>query len=283
MLNFDGRWRFQSPGTISPDVIEAVIVTIIGKIGTHARRQEVLETFKRRFAQASGKTASNSSSESWAETDLRQYMTEAAENAPLFIEALYDGLIDMGHRHAIVPPWTYVNTVLAASGYVIDPPNLIMSNLPVPISVPAHIPSLDAQANERIQRSLSDSETFLNAGSYRAAVQEILWLLETISTAFQGVKYPEGDIAGKYFNKIIDDLRRFNRGRTLSQVIDWVEKMYGYLSSPGGGGIRHGALLNQNVEITESEARLYCDLTRSYISFLLHEHSRLASRPKDNL
>ena len=128
-----------------------------------------------------------------------------------------------------------------------------------------YLPSLDTQANERIQRSLSESETFLITGSYRAAVQEILWLLETISTAFQGAEYPDGNITGKYFNKIIGDLRRFNRDRTLSRVVDWMENMHGYLSSPGGGGIRHGALLNENVEITEIEARLYCDLTRSYI------------------
>jgi hypothetical protein len=275
MLNFDGQWRFQSPGTIAADVQEDILVKVIGRVATNARRQDVLETFKRRFAQAAGKTSSNSSNESWAESDLRQYMRDAAENAALFVEALHDGLVDMGHFHATIPPWTYVNTVLASTGYVIDPPNLIMGSVPVPIAVPANVPSLDTQANELIQRSLSASETFLNTGSYRAGVQEILWLLETISTAFQGVEYPEGNITGKYFNKIIGDLRRFNRDRTLSRVVDWMENMHGYLSSPGGGGIRHGALLNENVEITESEARLYCDLTRSYISFLLHEHSRL--------
>lgn len=277
MLNFDGQWRFQSPGTIASDVQEDILAKVVGRIATIARRQDVLETFKRRFAQAAGKTSSNSSNESWAESDLRQYMRDAAENAALFVEALHDGLIDMGQFHAVIPPWHYVNTALAPSGYMIDPPNLIMSNVPVPISVPANVPSLDTQANELIQRSLSDSETFLNTGSYRAGVQEILWLLETISTAFQGAEYPEGNITGKYFNKIIGDLRRFNRDRTLSKVVDWMERLHGYLSSPGGGGIRHGALLNENVEITESEARLYCDLTRSYISFLLHEYSRLGS------
>jgi hypothetical protein len=275
MLNFDSQWRFQSPGTIGPDVREDILVKVIGRVATSVHRQVVLETFKRRFAQAAGKTSSKSSNEGWAESDLRQYMMDAGENAPLFVEALHDGLIDMSHLDAVVPPWTYVNAALASSGYVIDPPNLIMSSAPVPIAVPANVPSLDAQANELIQRSLSYSETFLNTGSYRAAVQEILWLLETISTAFQGAEYPEGDITGKYFNRIISDLRRFNRDRTLSRVVDWMENLHGYLSSPGGGGIRHGALLIENVEITESEARLYCDLTRSYISFLLHEHSRL--------
>ncbi|MDT4869500.1 hypothetical protein FQZ97_1045320 [compost metagenome] len=110
---------------------------------------------------------------------------------------------------------------------------------------------------------------------YRAAVQEILWLLETVSTTFQGVEYADGSVTGKYFSKIIGDLQRLNQGRTLGHVLHWMTNLYGYLSSPSGGGIRHGAMLNANLELNEGEARLYCDLTRSYIAYLLHEHARL--------
>jgi hypothetical protein len=82
-------------------------------------------------------------------------------------------------------------------------------------------------------------------------------------------------VTGKYFNRIIGDLKRFNRGRVLSEVISWMEKVHGYLSSPSGGGVRHGAVLSDSYELTEGEARLFCDLTRSYLSYLLHEHQRL--------
>ncbi|MGJ8749438.1 hypothetical protein [Burkholderia pseudomallei] len=150
-----------------------------------------------------------------------------------------------------VPQWV---------AYAIDPPVLRMGALVTPVAVPTHVSSLDAQANSLIQASLSKSETFLTTGEYRAAVQEILWLLETISTAFQGAQYPDGDVTGKYFSKIIGDLRRLNHGRPLSQVVGWMESVYGYLSSPTGGGIRHGATLNSNLTLTEGEARLYCDL-----------------------
>lgn len=95
MLNFDSRWRFQSLATIIPDVLDDILVKVIGKVATDARRQDILETFKRRFAQAAGKASSNSSNESWAESDLRQFMRGAAENAALFVEALYDGLTDI--------------------------------------------------------------------------------------------------------------------------------------------------------------------------------------------
>jgi hypothetical protein len=100
---------------------------------------------------------------------------------------------------------------------------------------------LDEQAQELIQRSLGDSEKFLLEGRGRAAVQEVLWLLETISTAFRDLDTETGTIQGKYFNKIAADLQKHNRGKTLDQVLGWITALHGYLSSPTGGGVRHGA------------------------------------------
>jgi hypothetical protein len=116
------------------------------------------------------------------------------------------------------------------------------------------------------------------AGSNRLGVQEFVWLLETISTVFQGLETDYGAIRGKYFNKIVGDLRRLERGRTLEQVRTWASTLHGYLSSPSGGGIRHGATLaDATSEIEPNEARLYCNLIRSYILYLLAEHRRLTS------
>ena len=51
--------------------------------------------------------------------------------------------------------------------------------------------------------------------------------------------------------------------------------LHGYLSSPTGGGVRHGVDLNEVRELGISEARLYCNLIRSYLTFLMDEHDRL--------
>ena len=51
--------------------------------------------------------------------------------------------------------------------------------------------------------------------------------------------------------------------------------MHGYLSSPTGGGVRHGTDLGRGVYLDIPEARLFCNLTRSYISFLLAEYENL--------
>jgi hypothetical protein len=280
MLQFDSALRYSSPGEFPSDLLDDVFSVIIARLVSQADPQTVYELFKRRFAQASGRTATRSSNESWAESDLRSYMRYAAHNAPLFVEALHDAMSDLARLHPEIgqPPWVYVNSVLAPSGYAIDPPRLIVDTMASAVSVPQNVPSLDAQANELIQRSLAQSEDLLNSGRSRQAVQEILWLLETISTAFEGSSHGDGTVQGKYFNRIIGDLKKFNRGRMLGQVASWMETLHGYLSAPGGGGVRHGTVLNDAYELSDVEARLICDLARSYISYLLNEHHRLGLR-----
>lgn len=281
MLLFDPIWRFESPGTIGADVASDILQHVINRVVGPCSRKHILETFKRRFAQSVGTTTGTSSSEDWAESDLETFMAQsAAQNAALFAEALYDGLADIESMdvNAAIPPWHYVNKYLAPCGFAIAPPNLITTAELKPIPVPQNVPSLDAKANEKIQRSLSDSEHMLASGKNRAAVQEILWLLETISTAFRGTEFPDGNVTGKYFSKIIGDLRRLNKGKTLDRVSAWLDSIYGYLSAPDGGGIRHGASLSEHEELTLGEARLFCDLSRSFITFLLHEHTRLEGK-----
>jgi hypothetical protein len=277
MLKFNGGWRFDSPGPI-PNGVVWDFSELIGKIAAQGDQQPILEHFKQYFAGAAGTASGWSSSASWAQTDLDNYMRQAAENAPLFIEAFYDacGTVE---KDIAVPDVSVMNRVLAKhkSGYEIQPPDLFgTDNLVTAIAVEEKPTSLDEQAMEIIQQSLSQSEKFLSEGHGRQAVQEVLWLLETVSTAFQGLETDSGTIQGKYFNKIVEDLRRRKQGTTLDQILDWVTKLHGYLSSPTGGGIRHGAHLKAGIATSPGEARLFCNLIRSYISFLLAEHERLS-------
>ena len=118
----------------------------------------------------------------------------------------------------------------------------------------------------------------LSAGRGREAVQETLWLLETVATAFRGAETATGTVEGKYFNDIVKQLRRLHPASTLDLVLRWATEVHGYLSSPTGGGVRHGLDLNAGVELSLSEARLFCNLIRSYLSFLLVEHERITKR-----
>jgi hypothetical protein len=206
-------------------------------------------------------------------------MQAAAENAPLFIQAFYDTCEQLKAAGTPVPDVAFINRTLAkgTAGYEIQPPNLIAVAGDRGIIEPVQqVLSLDQQAQNVIQASLATSEQFLQQGKNRPAVQEVLWLLETLSTAFQGIDTAAGTVQGKYFNKIIADLHARHAGKTLALVLEWCTSLHGYLSSPTGGGIRHGTyILRPDLNIQDHEARLFCNLVRSYIFFLIDEHARL--------
>lgn len=279
MLNFDGQWRFEAPSAI-PLAVRSKFAEFIGRIASQGERWEILEHFKYYFAGTAGLTSHRSSSESWADSDLDSYMERASDNAPLFIEAFYDACeaVRVEHPHFVVPDVEMMNRTLRQNdaGYEIRWPNLIFLGVTDErVAVPERQASFDEQAQELIQRSLKESDRLLSEGRNRPAVSEILWLLETVTTAFRGLDVGTGTVQGKYFNKIAGELRKHHKGQILEQVLEWVTRLHGYLSSPTGGGVRHGTDIRDAMDMQQGEAQLYCNLIRSYINFLMTEHARI--------
>lgn len=279
MLEFEASWRFDSPGEIP----EGAVRDLFGFATTAAastNRVRALEIFKKYFAQVAGTPYSPSSSTSWAENDLQGLMFDAAKNAPLFIQAFHAACIGVRDIGAIVPDTSALNRVLGqhGTGFRLHPPRIVRSNAGEATPLPIPAPSVSEQARTVIQRSLNESERLLNAGRHRQAVQEVLWLLETVTTAFKDTATPSGSVEGKYFVKIVRDLRRLHRGDVLDQVLGWVTRLYGYLSSPTGGGVRHGRDIADPSDLEAHEARLFCDLIRAYVGFLLSAHERYGGR-----
>lgn len=161
-------------------------------------------------------------------------------------------------------------------GYEIRPPELVAVGIHQPIAVPERYQSLDEQAQDIVQQSLLQSEKLLAEGHPRQAVQEILWLMESVVTAFKGLSAGNSTIEEKYFNKIAKELQNKKKGQTIEQVLSWLTTLHGYLSSPTGGGIRHGVDLKSGITINADEGRLYCNLIRSYVTFLMAEHYRMS-------
>ena len=285
MLNFLGAWRFRPPAGYEP-IPNDLVYEIFDLIKRTARQdgeyQRTLERFKTFFARVSDAFESRSSSAGWAETDLLGLMHDATANPPLFIEAFYDGWEASGNQGLDIPDTDVMNDALAKHGvpFRIEPPDLKpvgANNDAVVISVPESPPTLAEKAVVLLQRSLERSETLWAQGHDREAVQEILFLLESVATAFRRMDTEAGEIGGTYFNQIVRDLCQGDARPALEQVLKWLTTMHGYLSAPAGGGVRHGLDLNRGVEISHSEARLYCNLTRSYLGFLLAEYERLAA------
>ena len=280
-LRFPGSWRFTPPADgnfvnkAMPPQAVGEFSTLIDRIPAPKGRWGMIEHFKQRFG-----GGSSSSSESWAQTDLMRLMDSAAENAPLFIEFFYDACESLRERADgwFVPDASFINAILSRHnvGYEIQPPDLVARELGGPtIAVQVSVPGVAERAKGVIEGSLSRSDQLLAEGRPREAVQEVIWLLETVATAFKGVDTQSGKVEGKYFNQIVRDLRSKRSGTTLERVLDWITAMHGYLSSPTGGGVRHGTDLDRGVDLDPGEARLFCNLTRSYISFLLVEYEGL--------
>lgn len=274
--------RFPRQPEPLPDTFVAEARELLLKISYQGERQPILEQFKGHFCRAIGRIHHWSSSTDFAEYDLNERMQDAKKHAPLFLEALYDCIETLrteGRYH--VPDIGYINDVCRSHGvpYVIEPPNLIRIVPGQPAVVrPTPPPTLTENAANVLNASMNRAEELLAEGRSREAVQEILWMLESLVTTFRGATLPTGEIRGGYFNQIAKELRAGASGTTLDRVVDWVVQLHGYLSSPTGGGVRHGLDLHSGTPISLAEARLFVNLVLSYVSFLLAEHARLTAR-----
>ena len=288
VLKFPSRWRFEAPTSTNENAEEipgdAVqdFMRLIRKTATQGDLQDYLEHFKGYFCTANGTTHYTSSNASWAETDLESSMRAAAANPPLFLEAFFDASEAIRRRPGdlFAPDAELINGICRDHDipYEILGATLVLRGPPAAaIAVPEVPPTLAERAQNILQTSLQRAGDLLAQGMGREAVQETLWLLETIATAFRGADTGTGTVEGKYFNDIVKELRQLHPGTTLERVLKWTAETHGYLSSPTGGGVRHGLDLNTGVELSLNEARLFCNLVRSYLSFLLSEHERLSA------
>lgn len=147
----------------------------------------------------------------------------------MFIEAFYDSCQSLPPDFR--PSIEQINRVFQKSGWVIQPPYLISrtpTSEPIRVHEDAAV-TLDGRTQELIQNSLSESERLLadaknngRANANRQAVQELLWLLETVSRAFRGTDAGGESVQGEYFNKIVKDLRRNKKGERIEQVLGWM-------------------------------------------------------------
>ena len=138
---------------------------MIDRICGQGHQKTILEHFKSHFAKAAAVSYYPSSNESWASSDLDTVMSEAAVNAPLFIEAFYDACEAIKSRYPEMemPGARRINRILSDedTGFQIDPPNLITTREYVPIAVPAQAPSLDAQAVEEVIETGREWDVFI--------------------------------------------------------------------------------------------------------------------------
>jgi hypothetical protein len=270
-LTMPTAWRYGSPASLEPPAVHA-FNSLIHTIASQTDSSwSIFELFKAKFTGG----YSSSSDESWAISDLHSAMMRSADNAATFIAAFWGGCGEVHAQYPSIglPDADVVNQILNEHDvpFELRPPALLARHPQTPIVVHPPEKSIGDRAMALIHASLDQADRLLLEQRARQAVQEILWLLETVSTAFQGRESGIGSVEGKYFNEIIRNLRANNRGSALAEALGWMTKMHGFLSSPSGGGVRHGTQLAADVSPSLTEAHLYCNLTRSYINYLLAE------------
>lgn len=285
-LHFPGAWRFRLPVSDSlnttsiPTPALNEFLDFIQRTATQDHLQDTFELFKSYFCAANGHTHVHSSNSTWAYTDLVYEVESASTSPPLFLEAFYDACECIRSRggHWFAPNVAMINAVCLDHniGYELRPPDLVLRDPSATIiQVQERPPTVAESGLNTLNESLHRAEELLREGRGREAVQESLWLLETIATAFRSVDTGAGTIEGRYFNTIVRELRQVATGTSLERVLEWATSLHGYLSSPTGGGVRHGLDLRDGLPLSLNESKLFCNLIRSYISFLLGEHEAL--------
>ena len=169
ILEFDREWTFAPPedgkycNKQIPTAAKNEIFSLIGKVCTQGDRQPMLEHFKRYFCSAAGETHTPSSSAGWAETDLIRFMDEVANNAPLFIDALFDALVTLKGQDAnyYVPGEKELNALFQRHriGYTIHDNRLLLRDKDIPnVKVEAKSESLDDRSHRLVEKSLTKAE-----------------------------------------------------------------------------------------------------------------------------
>ncbi|AFY66645.1 hypothetical protein [Geitlerinema sp. PCC 7407] len=283
-LRYPSAWRFSrlQEEAISDSAI-ADFHNLIGLIGAQGNTQLVLSCFKGFLANATGSTKHLKSSRDWIETEVLEeevlsYMRKLALHPPLFLEAFHDACQSFYNTQYDVPDVELINNICCEHGinYQIVPPELKrLDKRQEVISVIDASQKFAESSVQLLEKSLERAEQLLEEKRPREAVQETLWLLESIATAFKGTSLVSGTIKTNYFNKIAKELQTAYPGTTLKFVLDGACQLHGYLSSPTGGGVRHGIDLTDGKPLTLAEGYLFCNLIRSYMKFLLSEHERL--------
>lgn len=277
-LKFPSEWRFSRGELepVSPGAVKAFYSLLLKIAGQAEDRWTTLERFKSAFSNASGAFSGSSSSESWAQSDLESRMFDAAENPALFLEGLYDAIEKVSDNLA-VPDWGTVNSMCVENKIPLSirPPDLVPLSKQLTVAAPRQTPSLNAEAQFIFRESVNRADELLAQSRPREAVQEMLWIFESIVTVFIGVETADAKVKGHYFNQIAKELKKIGSGKTLERAIDWSTALHGYLSSPTGGGVRHGQNLQVLSKLTTEEGRFFCNLIMAYVAFLLSEHEHL--------
>jgi serine/threonine protein kinase len=121
-LQFPSEWRFEGIGFEMPSSAHRRFIEVIGNISPgHGGPKAVYETIKGAYG-----NSSNSSSTSFAESDMHTTMGNAKVNAAMYVASFWDAMLALKEGGLDVPTVKFLNKILSDESVplVIDLPNL---------------------------------------------------------------------------------------------------------------------------------------------------------------
>jgi len=280
-LNFDIAWELLPPrdgtyinSSVPEDAVESFYQILTKAANRTGDPEEVFYMIRAEFSTALGAPIYRSTSMYFAPADAKSAMDRAAKNAPAFLSAFHGVCEKIAAQFGpkTAPSVAALNRLLEINkiGYVIDPPDLRLREQIE--TVPIEPSSLLETAHARFSQAIERSHELLKQEKGDEAVSQIWWLLESIVPSFAGLEVDGETVKGAYFNEVTKSLKKLSGdAAVLGVVARWLDALQAYLSGPEEGGIRHGRALHME-GLKKHEAELFCNLTRSYIAYLLAEY-----------
>lgn len=159
------RFPMGASTPLSSDAVEDFLV-LVRRITSTIGRKQIIETFKEFFCRASGEYYSNSSSLSWAESDLDRDAHNASEDAPSFIAAFCDACEFLGSKDIAVPNHVIVNNILDKNNVPFRIINNELCNTTEYISPP----KAQESPASIVARALSDAKALIGQASASSAI-----------------------------------------------------------------------------------------------------------------
>lgn len=169
-LEMSSELRFPMGASIAlSDSAVQEFLTIARKINSSIDKQSIIEKFKLYFARASGEYYAQSSSLSWAESDLARYASSASSDAPSFIAAFCDACEELSRMNVAVPDHSFINRVLDRCNVPFRVINNALTETTNYIAPPEPAPSRATV----VARALADAKALIGQSKASSAIDRV--------------------------------------------------------------------------------------------------------------
>ena len=153
---------------ISESTIEEFLI-VVRRINSTVGKQKIIETFKQYFSRVSGEHYAQSSSLSWAETDLNHHASCASADAPGFIAAFCDACESLENNGVAVPDNNYINRLLEKHNV----PYRILENTLLETANYITLPQPSPSAATVVTRALADAKALIGQSNASSAIDRV--------------------------------------------------------------------------------------------------------------